>query len=51
MSEMSFIYALYIQLIIKKRARDRPANKMPFEWRFASGPILVQHCVLAEFIC
>ena len=35
----------------KKAGQGRPAHEMPFEWRFASGPILVRHCVLAGFIC
>ena len=34
-----------------KTGQGRPASEMPFEWRFASGPILVRHCVLAGFIC
>ena len=35
----------------KKAGQGWPASEMPFEWRFASGPILVRHCVLAGFIC
>ena len=35
----------------KKAGQGRPASEMPFEWRFASGPILVRHYVLAGFIC
>ena len=36
---------------IKKAGKGRPASEIPFEWRFASGTILVRHCVLAPFIC
>ena len=40
--DLRIISKLTSKLNIKKRA---------FEWRFASGTILVRHCVLARFIC
>ena len=47
-------YALYqtnIKTKHKKAGKGRPASEIPFEWRFASGTILIRHCVLARFIC
>ena len=35
----------------KKAGKGRPASEIPFEWLFASGTILVRHCVMARFIC
>ena len=26
-----------------------PASETPFEWRFAGGPIVARHCLLAEY--
>ena len=49
--DLRIISKLTSKLNIKKAGQGRPASEMPFEWRFASGPILVQHCVLAGFIC
>ena len=49
--DLRIISKLTSKLNIKKRAWGRPASKIPFEWRFASGTILVRHCVLARFIC
>ena len=34
-----------------KAGKGRRASEIPFKWRFASGTILVRHCVLARFIC
>ena len=50
--DLRIISKLTSKLNIKKRDRVGPASEMPFEWHFASGPILVRHCVLAAgFIC
>ena len=49
--DLRIISKLTSKLNIKKRARVWPASEIPFEWRFASGTILVRHCVLARFIC
>ena len=49
--DLIIISKLTSKLNIKKRDRVGPASEMPFEWRFASGTILVRYCVLAGFIC
>ena len=49
--DLRIISKLTSKLNIKKAGQGRPASKMPLEWRFASGPILVRHCVMAGFIC
>ena len=49
--DLRIVSKLTSKLNIKKTGQGRPASEMPFEWRFASGPILVRHCVLAGFIC
>ena len=48
---LRIISKLTSKLSIKKVGRGWPASEMTFEWRFASGQILVRHCVLAGFIC
>ena len=40
---------MYITSNIKK-GHHRPAGETPFEWRFAGGPMVVQHCMLAGYI-
>ena len=32
-----------------KADHHRPTSKMPFEWRFAGGPMGARHCMLAVF--
>ena len=49
--DLRIISKLTSKLNIKKAGKGRPASEIPFEWRFASGTILVRHCVLAKFIC
>ena len=49
--DLRIISKLTSKLNIKKAGKGRPASKIPFEWHFASGTILVRHCVLAKFIC
>ena len=49
--DLRIISKLTSKLNIKKAGKGRPASEIPFEWRFASGTILVRHCVLARFIC
>ena len=52
--DFRIVSKLTSKLNIKKAGQGRPASEMPFEWRFASGPILVRvlrHNVLAGFIC
>ena len=48
--DLRIISKLNIKTKHKKPGQGRPASEMSFEWRFASGPILVRHCVLAGFI-
>ena len=31
-----------------KEDNHRPANDTPFQWRFAGGPMMAQHCMLAR---
>ena len=33
-----------------KVGHNRPAIETPFEWRFASGPIVTRGCMLATFV-
>ena len=45
--DLGIISKLTSKLNIKKVGKGRPAREIPFEWHFASGTILVRHCVLA----
>ena len=42
----SFILGQFFINMHMKAGQYRPASKTPFEWRFASRPIMAQECML-----
>ena len=45
----SVLFCIYVQLvkIPLKAGHRQPVSETPFKWRFACGPKMAEHCVLA----